>query len=103
MSSRARSTRGAKGKEAATAAAVCKDQPYALVLYEKDKTKGVVLSKTIAKKDREKGALGQAPNPIDWQPEHQNSTNKYSAFIIEFGCKYQVLCRRYPHSHSTIN
>lgn len=65
--------------------------PFALVLYDTDKRKGVVESLSIVKKDRLKGAPCLALNPVDYSPiplpiENRNKT-KYKAFVIEFGCK----------------
>lgn len=62
-------------------------EPFALVLYN-DSTKGVVETKSIAKKFRIIGSTCKAPNPIDWVEGQVRSTAKETeAKVIVFGRK----------------
>lgn len=65
-------------------------EPFALVLYEKGKEKGVVETKSIPKKNRVVGNTCNVPDPIDWcLEEGVKSTDKvHKATVVTFGCKY---------------
>lgn len=65
-------------------------RPFALVVYSKDHTRGVVESKDIPKKARVKGSTCNVPNPIDWCLEKKSTEKNHPAKVVEFGRKFKI-------------
>lgn len=88
--SRASSRGTNRGKDVVTDDSTSPGEQYALVLYD-DKTKGVVESKHIIKKDRVVGGRCKAPNPCDsnllTRQNAKDKMQKYDAFLVQFGRK----------------